>query len=138
MPVNNMPPQFGAHISEILVSQGGSVPIGQSQLQISDPDTPLSELRMSVGENPVNGVIEKVQDGLKVLLRKGNVIFFLIFSQLLYQGYIVLFINLSVCHPSEHSPLYVPGDKNTSILHLSCRTRDLQFSHVLQTHVFVR
>ena len=82
IPVNNMPPQFGSHISEILVSQGGSVPIGQSQLQISDPDTPLSELRMSVEENPVNGVIEKVQDGLKVLLRKGNVIFFLIFRLL--------------------------------------------------------
>ena len=28
----------------------------------------------------------------------------------------------------------VPGDKNVSILHLSCRTSDLQFSLVLQTH----
>ena len=29
------------------------------------------------------------------------------------------------------------GDKNISILHLSCRTSDLQFSLVLQTHVLV-
>ena len=33
--------------------------------------------------------------------------------------------------------LYTPGDKNISILHLSCRTSDLQFSLVLQTHVLV-
>ena len=29
------------------------------------------------------------------------------------------------------------GDKNISILHLSCRMSDLQFSLVLQTHVLV-
>ena len=29
------------------------------------------------------------------------------------------------------------GDKNISILHLSCRTSDLQFSLVLQTHALV-
>ena len=29
------------------------------------------------------------------------------------------------------------GDKNISILHLSCRMSDLQFSLVLQTHAFV-
>ena len=76
IPVNNMPPQFGAHIPEILVSQGGSIPIGQSQLQISDSDTPLSELQLTLEEVPVNGRIEKVQDGLKVVLRKGMFYFF--------------------------------------------------------------
>ena len=30
-----------------------------------------------------------------------------------------------------------PGDKNISILHLSCRTSDLQFSLVLQTNALV-
>ena len=30
-----------------------------------------------------------------------------------------------------------PGDKNISILHLSCRTSDLQYSLVLQTHALV-
>ena len=30
-----------------------------------------------------------------------------------------------------------PGDKNISTLHLSCRTSDLQFSLVLQTHALV-
>ena len=29
------------------------------------------------------------------------------------------------------------GDKNISILHLSCKTSDLQFSLVLQTHALV-
>ena len=29
------------------------------------------------------------------------------------------------------------GDKNISILHLSCRMSDLQFSLVLQTHALV-
>ena len=33
--------------------------------------------------------------------------------------------------------LWCSGDKNISILHLSCRTSDLQFSLVLQTHAFV-
>ena len=31
-----------------------------------------------------------------------------------------------------------PGDKNISILHLSCRTSDLQLSLVLQTHAHKR
>ena len=31
----------------------------------------------------------------------------------------------------------VPGDKNISILHLSCRTSDLKFSLILQTHALV-
>ena len=30
-----------------------------------------------------------------------------------------------------------PGDKNISILHSPCRTNDLQFSLVLQTHALV-
>ena len=30
-----------------------------------------------------------------------------------------------------------PGDKTISILHLSCRMNDFQFSLVLQTHVLV-
>ena len=32
---------------------------------------------------------------------------------------------------------YIPGDKNISVLHLTCRTSDLQFSLVLQTHTLV-
>ena len=32
---------------------------------------------------------------------------------------------------------YSAGDKNISILHLSCRTSDLQFSLILQTHALV-
>ena len=37
----------------------------------------------------------------------------------------------------KHIHLYLIGDKNISILHLSCRTSDLQFSLVLQTHALV-
>ena len=66
-----MPPQFGTATPKILVSQGGSIPIGQSILQITDPDTPLSELRLTLEEVPRSGRIEKVQDGLKVTLRNG-------------------------------------------------------------------
>ena len=36
-----------------------------------------------------------------------------------------------------HQGLINPGDKNISILYLSCRTSDLQFSLVLQTHALV-
>ena len=32
---------------------------------------------------------------------------------------------------------FEPEDKNISILHLSCRTSDLQFSLILQTHALV-
>ena len=38
---------------------------------------------------------------------------------------------------SFHTVLEHPGDKNISILHSPCRTSDLQFSHVLQTHALV-
>ena len=31
----------------------------------------------------------------------------------------------------------IPGDKNISIFRLSCRTSDLKFSLVLQTHALV-
>ena len=37
---------------------------------------------------------------------------------------------------TAHRPTHA-GDKNISILHLSCRTSDLQFSFVLQTHALV-
>ena len=33
--------------------------------------------------------------------------------------------------------IFDPGDKNISILHSPCRTSDLQFSLVLQTHDLV-
>ena len=38
---------------------------------------------------------------------------------------------------TTESGSYEAGDKNFSILHLSCRTSDLQFSLVLQTHALV-
>ena len=38
---------------------------------------------------------------------------------------------------NEGIVVIAPGDKNISILHLSCRTSDLQFSLILQTHVIV-
>ena len=31
----------------------------------------------------------------------------------------------------------ITGDKNISLLHLSCRTSDIQFSLILQTHALV-
>ena len=72
VPTNNMPPQFGTTNPRISVSQGGSVPIGPSELRITDPDTPVSELTMMIRETPSHGRIEKVSEGLKVTLRSGN------------------------------------------------------------------
>ena len=72
IPINNMPPQFGTASPRIKVSQGGSVPVGQSELHITDPDTPVSELTMTIQETPSHGRIEKVQEGLKVTLRTGK------------------------------------------------------------------
>ena len=37
----------------------------------------------------------------------------------------------------EHYAYALSGDKNISILHSPCRTSDLQFSLVLQTHALV-
>ena len=39
--------------------------------------------------------------------------------------------------PGPYCLQYRSGDKNNSILHLSCMTSDLQFSLVLQTHVYL-
>ena len=39
------------------------------------------------------------------------------------------------CYTVEYT--YSPGDKNISILHSPCRTNDLEFSLVLQTHALV-
>ena len=72
VPVNNMPPQFGVTYPRIRVSQGGSVPIVSSELRITDPDTPTSELTMTIQETPSHGRIEKVSEGLKVTLRSGK------------------------------------------------------------------
>ena len=38
---------------------------------------------------------------------------------------------------NQPHPLATSGDKNISVIHLSCRTSDLQFSLVLQTHALV-
>ena len=42
----------------------------------------------------------------------------------------------SGCGPAALS-ITLTGDKNISILNLSCRTSDLQFSPILQTHALV-
>ena len=44
-------------------------------------------------------------------------------------------ISMFICKVRD--AMYIPGNKNISILHLSCRTSDLQFSLVLQTHELV-
>ena len=47
-----------------------------------------------------------------------------------YEGLATLSIHDEFCQGMS-------GDKNISILHLSCRTSDLQFSFLLQTHALV-
>ena len=64
------------------------------------------------------------------------------FSSLGTCSYLVCITKLATIGPPvKHNPngilLVGSGDKNISILHLSCRMSDLQFSLVLQTHALV-
>ncbi|KAH3869870.1 hypothetical protein DPMN_033043, partial [Dreissena polymorpha] len=59
LPVNNQPPRLLSPTPVLRVSQGGSVPIGQSVLTIVDDDTPLHELTVTLTRGPHSGLFEK-------------------------------------------------------------------------------
>ncbi|KAL3876627.1 hypothetical protein ACJMK2_034445 [Sinanodonta woodiana] len=72
IPVNNMPPRFSSSTISVTVSQGGSVPVGQTVLGLSDADTPLSNLSITVLREPRHGYFEKNKDGLQAVVRTGD------------------------------------------------------------------
>ena len=71
LPVNNMPPRFESSAYQIDVSQGGNAPLRRSLLSLSDADTPLTDIMLTLYKAPAFGRIEKVFDGGRVYIRQG-------------------------------------------------------------------
>ncbi|KAK3090989.1 hypothetical protein FSP39_016284, partial [Pinctada imbricata] len=73
LPVNNEPPRFLNLKPSVKVTEGGTVPVGQSLLAISDPDTKPRDLTLTLIRAPQNGRFEKVYEGPKrVVLKAGD------------------------------------------------------------------
>lgn len=72
LPVNNVPPRFLNRSPRVSVSQGGTTPLGQSLLAVTDADTPTSDLLVTLTQAPGVGRIEKNYVGGKVIIREGK------------------------------------------------------------------
>lgn len=72
LPVNNLPPFFSSPSAVIKVPEGGVINIDRSNVILSDADTPVTDLVMTLTKTPVRGVFEKVMKNSKVILRKGK------------------------------------------------------------------
>lgn len=73
IPVNDKPPRFVSRNRRLHVSQGGSAPIGPSVVGVFDEDTPISDLAMTLSRAPHSGHLEKVDNGLKAIIRQGMI-----------------------------------------------------------------
>ena len=71
VPVNNKAPRFLSKVDILHVSQGGSVPIGQSSLNVFDEDTPITELNVTLARTPHNGKLEKVEGAKRITINQG-------------------------------------------------------------------
>jgi hypothetical protein len=60
-------------IPRLRVSQGGNIPIGPSVVGVVDEDTPKSDLTVTLTRAPHNGKLEKVEKGLKAIVRQGKI-----------------------------------------------------------------
>lgn len=74
IPVNNMPPKLANTKPSVLVTQGGTVPIGSGTITVSDPDTTLDSLVFTLEKNPLAGHFVKRDDKLRVILRAGRLL----------------------------------------------------------------
>ncbi|XP_041363241.1 extracellular matrix organizing protein FRAS1-like isoform X2 [Gigantopelta aegis] len=72
IPVNNLSPQFRIANPELTVAQGGSTPVGQV-LQVSDGDSALESLTLTLVQEPSQGHLEKVDGGHKVVSQSGDI-----------------------------------------------------------------
>ena len=72
IPVNNNPPVFSKHNPSVNLSEGSIFPLTSGFLEVTDPDTDLADLKLTVKEAPKRGVVQKVQDGITVQIRAGK------------------------------------------------------------------
>lgn len=72
IPVNNKPPRFHTPIPILHVSQGGSVPIGQPNIDVFDEDSGIEELIMTLTRAPHNGHLQKVEGSKKTIVKQGE------------------------------------------------------------------
>lgn len=72
VPVNNKPPRFLFPVAVLHVSQGGSVPIGQTSIDVYDEDTPITDLTVTLTRSPHNGKFEKVKGSERQTVKQGN------------------------------------------------------------------
>lgn len=71
VPVNNMPPVFLNVNPTLTVFQGSSVPLDQSVVALTDPDTAIQNIQMTLVTGPQLGHLAKVSDGLRAVIRRG-------------------------------------------------------------------
>lgn len=71
IPVNNKPPKFLSPIPILHVSQGGSVPIGQSAVDVFDEDTALANLTVTLTRAPHNGKLEENEGSTRTVIKQG-------------------------------------------------------------------
>ncbi|KAL5018410.1 hypothetical protein ScPMuIL_004132 [Solemya velum] len=72
VPVNNMPPVFLNVNPTLTVFQGSSVPLDQSVVALTDPDTAIQNIQMTLVTGPQLGHLAKVSDGLRAVIRRGD------------------------------------------------------------------
>ncbi|XP_035826399.1 extracellular matrix protein FRAS1 [Aplysia californica] len=72
VPVNNNPPLFANPNPDVTISEGGIFPLTSGLLEVIDPDTALNKLQVTVVEAPTSGLVEKMQGGLRAVVRSGD------------------------------------------------------------------
>ena len=72
IPVNNLPPQFRTTHPELTVAQGGSTPVSQV-LQVSDGDSPLASLTLTLTQEPSHGHLERLDGAHKSGVETGEI-----------------------------------------------------------------
>jgi hypothetical protein len=66
-----MAPAFSPAPRVVSVTQGGMAPIEQAMLTVSDPDTPLSELKVTLVTAPARGTVMKDEGQVRAVLQQG-------------------------------------------------------------------
>ncbi|XP_070544831.1 extracellular matrix organizing protein FRAS1-like [Ptychodera flava] len=72
LPTNTAPPSFINKTPVITVSQGGTVPISDEQLTVTDADTKSGDLIYTLSSAPIRGDFIKSEGTTRVILRTGD------------------------------------------------------------------
>lgn len=71
IPVNNNPPHFNTKNPQATIIENGKFPLTGQLLKVTDEDTPLSYLQVTLTRAPALGVIERIHEGSNVIIQKG-------------------------------------------------------------------